>query len=94
MCQTRALVEARTGPITSAETVAEGRNAELAAVLRTDRTRVFVKGLRVEHPGIAAHRREAAINPTCVRSPPELLWEVENAEWHLLAFERCRCADW
>ena len=92
---TRSLVEARTGPVISAASVSEGMNSELAAVLQAQDGAVFLKGLRLSHPGMVAQRREAAVNPFVCSISPRLLWEVESAKWHILGFQyrRGRTAD-
>src|SRR5207245_828581 len=48
----RLAIEARTGRVRAARTVSAGLNSQLATVLDTDAGTVFVKGLRVDHPGV------------------------------------------
>ena len=48
----RLAIEARTGRVRAVRTVNAGLNSQLAVVLDTDAGWVFVKGLRVDHPGV------------------------------------------
>ncbi|WP_368067985.1 aminoglycoside phosphotransferase [Streptomyces sp. VNUA116] len=84
---TRDAVAARTGPIYAAATTDKGLNSEIAATLDTRVGRVFVKGLRTDHPRAWTQQREAVINPHVAGLAPRLLWTVRDAEWHLLGFE-------
>ncbi|MBV9163397.1 MAG: hypothetical protein JO281_17990 [Pseudonocardiales bacterium] len=58
---TRTAIQARTGPIEQACAVSEGTNSTLAAVLHSRAGRVFVKGIRTDHPSVVTQQREAAI---------------------------------
>ncbi|MEU1674112.1 aminoglycoside phosphotransferase [Streptomyces roseifaciens] len=84
---TRDAVAARTGPIYAAATIDKGLNSEIAATLDTRAGRVFVKGLRHDHPRVWTQQREAAINPHVAGLAPRLLWTVTDDEWYLLGFE-------
>lgn len=76
------------GPISEARTVSQGANSALAAVLATPGGRVFVKGIRVDHPGVVGQQREATINPHVQPLAPALLWRLDDVEgWDVLAFE-------
>ncbi len=75
------------GLVRTTHTVSAGLNSELAVVLGTDAGAVFVKGLRLNHPGVARQRREAMINPHVRAVAPRLLWHDQAAGWDLLAFE-------
>ena len=83
----RLAIEARTGRVHTARTADAGLNSQLAAVLDTDAGTVFVKGLRVDHPGVVRQGREAMINPFVRSVAPRLLWHDQAAGWDLLAFE-------
>jgi hypothetical protein len=65
----RLAIEARTGQVRAARTVDAGLNSQLAVVLDTDAGRLFVKGLRLDHPGVVRQGREAMINPYVISSP-------------------------
>ncbi|MFM9368121.1 aminoglycoside phosphotransferase [Streptomyces sp. Da 82-17] len=84
---TRDAVAARTGPVYAAKNAAKGANSEIAAALDTRAGRVFVKGLRCDHPRAWTQQREAAINPYVAPLAPRLLWIHDDGEWNLLAFE-------
>ena len=83
----RLAIEARTGRVHSARTVSAGLNSQLAVVLDTSTGRVFVKGLRADHPGVVRQGREAMINPYVHAVAPRLRWHDQAAGWDLLAFE-------
>jgi hypothetical protein len=83
----RLAIEARTGRVRAVRTVDAGLNSQLAAVLETDAGAVFVKGLRVDHPGVVRQGREATINPFVRAVAPQLLWHEQAAGWDVLAFE-------
>lgn len=82
----RDLIQAQTGPVHGAQTVAAGLNSQLAVVLETATGPVFVKGLRADHPGVVRQHREAMINPYVLPVAPRLRWHIERAGWNLLAF--------
>ncbi|WP_409474959.1 aminoglycoside phosphotransferase [Streptomyces sp. HC307] len=84
---TRDAVAACTGPIYAATTADKGLNSEIAATLDTSAGRVFVKGLRCDHPRAWTQQREAAINPHVAPLAPRLLWRIDDGEWNLLGFE-------
>ncbi|MBO2455377.1 hypothetical protein J4573_50450 [Actinomadura barringtoniae] len=84
--RTRRQVETETGTVYAAETVSEGLNSAIAAILRTESGRVFVKGLHRDYPRRWTQDREAAINSSIGHISPRLLWRVEG-EWDLLGFE-------
>jgi hypothetical protein len=75
----RLAIEARTGRVRAARTVSAGLNSQLATVLDTDAGTVFVKGLRVDHPGVVRQAREAMINPFVRTVAPRLLWHDRAA---------------
>lgn len=83
----RMTVEQASGPVVKAEAATEGLNSHLAAVLYTASGSLFLKGIRTDHPAVAAQQREAAINPHVRSVTPELLWHTEVDGWNLLAFE-------
>jgi hypothetical protein len=83
----RLAIEARTGRVHAARPASAGLNSQLAVVLDTDAGTVFVKGLRVDHPGVVRQGREAMINPFVRSVAPRLLWHDQAAGWDVLAFE-------
>jgi hypothetical protein len=83
----RTAVQARTGPVASASTVAAGLNSAVAVVLRRSAGNVFVKGLRHDHPGVITQQREVAVSPYLGGIAPRLLWQIDIAGWSLLGFE-------
>jgi hypothetical protein len=94
---TRAAVEAQTGPAHHARTVSDGLNSALAAVLDTAGGRVFIKGIRTDHPGVVTQQREAAINPHVRPLAPAVLWHLDDVDgWNVLGFEYVegRAADY
>ncbi|GAA3145068.1 hypothetical protein GCM10010466_40210 [Planomonospora alba] len=84
---TRAAVEKHTGTIWSADTVSEGLNSAIAAVLDTATGPVFAKGLRCDYPRRWTQDMEALINPHVTHLSPRLLWRVDDGDWDLLGFE-------
>ncbi|MEL3944522.1 aminoglycoside phosphotransferase [Streptomyces sp. LNU-CPARS28] len=84
---TRDAVAARTGPIYATTSTDKGMNSELAVTLDTGARRIFVKGLRLDHPRVWTQQREATINPYVAPLAPRLLWSIKDDEWHLLGFE-------
>jgi hypothetical protein len=83
----RNTVQDQAGPVFEAQTVSKGLNSEIAAVLRTFTGKVFIKGLRRDHPRVWTQQMEAMINPYVVRIAPRLLWHIETDEWNVLGFE-------
>ncbi|MBG6136524.1 phosphotransferase family protein [Longispora fulva] len=84
----RDAITARTGPVTSGTTAAEGLNSQIAAFLTLESgDTIFVKGLRLDHRGVITQRREAAINPYVLQVSPRMLWQVDVDGWDLLGFE-------
>jgi hypothetical protein len=67
--------------------VSEGLNSEIAAVLHTSTDKVFVKGLRSDHPRVWTQQMEAMINPYVLQVSPRLLWHIETNGWNVLALE-------
>ncbi len=85
---TRIAIQAQTGPIEQACTVSEGTNSALAAVLHTSAGRVFVKGIRTDHPSVVTQQREVTINPHVRTLTPAVLWHLDDiAGWNVLGFE-------
>jgi hypothetical protein len=83
----RLAIEAHTGRVHAVRSVDAGLNSQLAVVLEADAGWVFVKGLRVDHPGVVRQGREAMINPYVHAVAPRLHWHEQAAGWDLLAFE-------
>ncbi|MEW2581461.1 hypothetical protein [Streptomyces syringium] len=82
-------IEERTGPLLKIESVTAGFNSEISARIFSEAGTCFVKGLRTDHPRAWTQRREAEVNPYLRGRgiAPALLWSLEAAGWHLLAFE-------
>ncbi|APU16207.1 MULTISPECIES: hypothetical protein [Actinoalloteichus] len=86
--EVRAAIEARTGPITCVRIPSGGSNSAIAALLDSDGGRVFVKGVRHAHPGITAHRREAAVTPHVAKVAPALRWRLpDTGGWDVLGLD-------
>ncbi len=83
----RSAVEAQTGPVLKAQTVTEGLNCEIAALLHTSTGKVFAKGIRSDHPRAWTQQMEAMINPWVLAVTPRLLWHVQADGWDVLVFE-------
>ncbi|MGH8910207.1 MAG: aminoglycoside phosphotransferase [Egibacteraceae bacterium] len=86
----RSAIESRTGQVLTAETASEGRNCQVAALLHTRTEKVFVKGMRSDHPRVWTQQMEAMINPWVLKVAPRLLWHVQADGWDVLGFE---CID-
>ncbi|MEU8826505.1 phosphotransferase [Streptomyces sp. NPDC048636] len=84
----RTAVEARTGPVVAAESVAEGLNCSAALILTTERSGThFLKGVRhTDGPGIEALRCEERINETVGGISPTIRHRVDAGGWLALAF--------
>ena len=83
----RGAVESATGAVLDVEHVAAGFNCGIAALLHTPTGRVFIKGLRSDHPRVVTQRREAEINPHLGPVAPRLLWQLDLNGWNILGFE-------
>lgn len=83
----RSAIQSQTGPVLKAETVSEGLNSQIAAFLHTPTEKVFVKGLRSNHPRVWTQQMEAMINPYVLQIAPRLLWHIEADGWNVLGFE-------
>ncbi len=59
----------------------------MAAFLTTPAGKVFIKGLRCDHPRVWTQEREAMVNPYILQVAPRLLWHVEADGWDVLGFE-------
>ncbi|WP_432589921.1 phosphotransferase [Streptomyces sp. HD1123-B1] len=84
----RTAVEARTGPVVAAETVAEGLNCAAALILTTRRSRtLFLKAVRhSDTDGIAGLRCEEQINETVGGISPTIRHRFDAGGWLALAF--------
>ncbi|MEU7163160.1 aminoglycoside phosphotransferase [Streptomyces morookaense] len=80
-------IEEHTGPVLKVESSAAGFNSEISARVHTEAGTCHVKGLRTTHPRAWTQQREADVNPYVRGIAPALLWSLETAGWHLLAFE-------
>jgi hypothetical protein len=83
----RSVIESRTGTVVAAASASEGQNSEVAAFLDTVSGKVFIKGLRADHPRVWTQQREAMVNPYVRHVGPRLLWRVEAGDWNVLGFE-------
>lgn len=83
----RRAVESAAGGVREVEPISAGLNCGIAALLQTPTARVFIKGLRSDHPRVATQRREAEINSHVVPIASPLLWQVDLDGWNILAFE-------
>jgi phosphotransferase family enzyme len=86
----RAAIEARTGPVDSAEIPSAGRNSDFSATLRVRDDVLFCKGIaEAEGKRGRMHRHEADVNewlPPAIA--PRLRWRAEVDGWLLLGFDR------
>ncbi|MEU5424047.1 aminoglycoside phosphotransferase [Streptomyces olivoreticuli] len=80
-------VEEHTGPVLKIESSAAGFNSEISARVHTETGTCHVKGLRTTHPRVWTQQREADVAPYVRGIAPALLWNIQTAGWHLLAFE-------
>lgn len=90
-------VEAHTGTILGVETLTDGFNSEITAIVQTaNEGRLFVKGLRSDHPRVWTQDREAIVNPHVTPIAPRLRWQVDAGGWNLLGFDHleARTADY
>ncbi|GAA4081718.1 hypothetical protein [Actinomadura miaoliensis] len=89
--QLRHQIEAGTGPITRVVPAPAGNHADIAAMVRTAKGRMFVKAARKladrDGPEVMSLRREAAVNPHVTEFAPRLLWQAEAGGWLALGFE-------
>lgn len=83
----RRAIESIAGAVRAVEPISVGLNSGIAALLHTPTGRVFIKGLRSDHPRIATQGREAQINSHVAPIAPPLLWQVDLDGWSILAFE-------
>lgn len=83
----RDAIETHTGPVLKAESVSAGRNSDVAALLHTHTSHVFIKGTRDNPRRARTQNTEAAINPYVRPLGPQLLWHVDTDGWNILGFE-------
>ncbi|MEW2570209.1 phosphotransferase [Streptomyces sp. NPDC047070] len=84
----RAVIEDRTGPLTSVDMLSAGLNSPIAArLLLDDGTSIFVKGMRTDHRWVWTQQREADINRHTQGLAPRVLWHLTGQGWDLLGFE-------
>ncbi|GAA5062059.1 phosphotransferase family protein [Streptomyces similanensis] len=82
-----AAIESHVGPVERVEPARDGYSSHVAATVSSGRCRVFVKGLRTDHPAAVAQGCEVSVNPFVVPLGPRLLWRVEADGWDVLGFE-------
>lgn len=92
----RSVIQDQTGPVLRTQTVSQGLNSEIAEVLRTSTGKVFIKGLRSDHPRVWTQQMESMINPYVAQIAPRLQWHIKTDEWNVLGFEHidARHADY
>ncbi|MGH3625037.1 MAG: hypothetical protein ACRDQ5_25155 [Sciscionella sp.] len=83
----RHAIESATGPIRAVAPISAGLNSGIAVLLHASTGRVFVKGVRSDHPRVASQRREAEINRHVTPLAPRLLWQLDLDGWNMLGFE-------
>ena len=83
----KSAIERRTGPILDAQTMTAGQNSPVSAAVTTAEGKTFVKGLPTGDRGAASQVREAAVAPLVSHISPRLLWQFEEAGWHVLGYE-------
>jgi len=83
----RAAVERCAGRVLAVTTVWAGFNCDFAAMVATERSRYFVKGVPHDHPALAQQGVEARVAPHVRAVSPRLRWEVRPAGWVLLGFD-------
>jgi hypothetical protein len=83
----RSAIRTKTGHVLRAQTVSEGLNSEIAAILHTSTDKIFIKGLRSDNPRAWTQQMEVMINPYVAQVSPRLLWHIETEGWNVLAFE-------
>ncbi len=83
----KSAIEKRTGPILHAQTMTAGQNSPVSAAVTTADGKTFVKGLPAGGRQAASQHREAAVAPLVRHLSPNLLWQFEDAGWHVLGYE-------
>lgn len=73
-------IEARTGHIKHVHSVSAGKNSALAVILETEKRRIFLKGIRNDHPGVVTQQREVDINPHVRTLSPAALWHDKDID--------------
>ncbi|MFJ2868460.1 phosphotransferase family protein [Kitasatospora sp. NPDC087314] len=82
-----AAIESNAGPVERVQPARDGYSSHVAATVWSGQDRVFVKGLRTDHPAALAQGCEVAVNPFVVPLGPKVLWRVEADGWDVLGFE-------
>src|SRR5437879_5739122 len=88
---TREAVERHAGAVWSANTVSEGLNSAIAAILTTEVGPVFVKGLSRDYPRRWTQDMEALINPYVRHLSPRLCARRPQPVWRC---SRGRTPEW
>lgn len=83
----RLAVEGQAGRIKTSHDARGGTGSTVAALLATDASTVFVKGVPVDSAQILFQGREIIVGSYLPRSAPRLLWHVEAGGWSLLGYE-------
>lgn len=81
-------VRERVGPITGVDPVEAGSVADMVAIIHTTGRSFCVKGARDDNPRAWMQKREARLNPYMPVFAPRLRWQIEEAGWSVLGFDR------
>ncbi|WP_405618023.1 aminoglycoside phosphotransferase [Streptomyces sp. NBC_01508] len=93
--QARAAVESRVGAAYETAEMTTGESSGIATLLfLPDGTKIFVKGLPVEHERAEELEREAKVSLFLPGYAPKLLWQLEAGGWRLLGFEGVTATPW
>jgi hypothetical protein len=80
-------IEDTTGIVTSADSLGDGLNSSVAALLHTSKGRFFVKALPSEHRWVWTQAREAEIAPYVSAVASALCTRVVDLGWDVLIFD-------
>jgi hypothetical protein len=80
-------IEDATGIVTSADSVGDGLNSSVAALLHTPKGRYFVKALPSDHRWVWTQAREAEIAPYVHSVAPALCTRIADLGWDVLIFD-------
>ncbi|MEV6846140.1 hypothetical protein [Actinoplanes sp. NPDC051411] len=83
----RDAIEREVGAVTSASSLGTGLNSSVAAIIRTQQGRYFIKALPADHRWVWTQRREAEIAPYVTEFAPALVSRVVHSGWDVLIFE-------
>ncbi|MFI5808770.1 aminoglycoside phosphotransferase [Streptomyces sp. NPDC051561] len=93
--ETRTAVDRQVGATYEVTGMSTGESTGIATLLTVpDGSKVFVKGLPVEHERAEELEREARVSHRLPDYAPKLLWWVEAGGWRLLGFEGVTATPW